>query len=61
MAEQRRAVPLVRSQGVTVEVRAVDVESCSFDHVLGDHAEPVQHVAELTARRGTDGAPGQRK
>jgi len=57
----RGAVPLIRSQGVTVKVRAVDEEARLLNHVLCDHAEAVQHVAQFTAQRGPQAARGRKQ
>ena len=42
--------PVIWSDGVTVEVGAINVETCSLHHVLGYHAQTVQNVAQLTKR-----------
>lgn len=44
----RRGSPVIRSEGVTVEVGAIDEEARSLDHILGDHTQTVQNVAQLT-------------
>lgn len=43
--------PVIRSEAVTVEAAAINVETCSLDNVLCDHTQTVQHVAQLTKRK----------
>lgn len=40
--------PFIGPEGVTVEVRAIDEEACSLDHIFRYHAETIQDVAQLT-------------
>lgn len=48
----RKDSPVIWSERMTVEVTAVDEETCSLHHVLCNHTQTVQHVAQLTAKRG---------
>lgn len=43
----RKSLPVVWSDGVTVEVRSITEETCSLDYVLRYHTQTVQNVAQL--------------
>lgn len=44
----RKGSPVIWPERMTVEVTAVDEETCSLHHVLCNHTQTVQHVAQLT-------------
>ncbi len=47
----RKGSPVVRSDSMAVEVGAIDEEACSFHHVLCDHTQTIQNIAQLTKRK----------
>lgn len=47
----RKGSPVVWSEGMTVEVTAVNEETCSLHHVLCYHTQTVQNIAQFTEKR----------
>lgn len=49
--EVRKGSPVIWSEGMTVEVTAVNEETSSLHHILCNHTQAVQHVAQLTVEK----------
>lgn len=48
----RKGSPVIWSEGMTVEVAAINEETCPLNHILCYHTETIQHIAQLTKGKG---------
>lgn len=53
VSASRISLPVIWSDGMTVEVGAITEETCALHHVLCYHAQTVQNVAQFTKRKRT--------
>ena len=48
MKDEKTVSPVIRSDGMTVEVGSINEETCSLHHVLCYHTQTVQNIAQFT-------------